>query len=232
MSSHEGAGLGEIAYGRIRHAIVRLELPPGAPVSEQQLVDQFGLTKAAVRAAFARLRADGLLRCAPRRAHLVTPVTLHDVREVYELRLAVEPVAAAAAATRIGAEQLRRLRRAMADPPDLRRPASVDRFLTGNRAVHVGVAAASGNRRLERLVSQLLDDSERVILLAMRGGAGHHGRRIQQEHRALLTALGERDADAAREVMRSAIGGFRDELVDALVNSEAVTRVALAAGAA
>ena len=223
MSSHEGAGLGEIAYGRIRHAIVRLELPPGAPVSEQQLVDQFGLTKAAVRAAFARLRADGLLRSAPRRAHVVTPVTLHDVREVYELRLAVEPVAAA---------ELRRLRRAMADPPDLRRPATGDRLLPGNRAVHVGVAAASGNRRLERLVSQLLDDSERVILLAMRGGAGHHGRRIQQEHRALLTALGERDADAAREVMRSAIGGFRDELVDALVNSDAVTRVTLAVGAA
>src|SRR3954454_2601610 len=164
MSATDGIGLGEIAYGRVRHAIVRLELAPGAPISEQQLVDEFGLTKAAVRAALARLRADGLVRSAPRRAHVVTPVTLHDVREVYELRLAVEPVAAAAAATRIGAEELRRLRRSIADPPDLGSAASVDRFLTGNRAVHVGVAAALGNRRLERLVSQLLDDSERVIL--------------------------------------------------------------------
>src|SRR5690242_19964780 len=107
MRSHEGTGLGEIAYGRIRHAIVRLDLPPGAPVSEQQLVDEFGLTKAAVRAALARLRADGLLRSAPRRAHVVAPVTLHDVREVYELRLAVEPIAAAAAATRISSQELR-----------------------------------------------------------------------------------------------------------------------------
>jgi DNA-binding GntR family transcriptional regulator len=230
MSTTDGAGLGEIAYGRVRHAIVRLELAPGAPISEQQLVDEFGLTKAAVRAALARLRADGLVRAAPRRAHVVAPVTLHDVREIYELRLAVEPVAAAAAATRIGAEELRRLRRSIADPPDLRREASVDRFLTGNRAVHVGVAAASGNHRLERLVSQLLDDSERVILLAMR--AGHDARRINQDHRALLAALAERDADAAGEAMQTGIAGFRDELIAALVNSEAMARVPLAAGAA
>jgi DNA-binding GntR family transcriptional regulator len=219
--------LSDTAYARIRHAIVRLELPPGAPISEQQLVDEFGLTKAAVRAALARLRTNGLVQATPRRAHVVTPVTLHDVREIYDLRLAVEPQGAAAAATRIDAADLRRLGGLMADAPDIGNTRSVDRFLNGNREVHVSVAAASGNERLKRLVSQLLDDSERVILLAMRGGAGHHGMRIQREHQALLDALGDGDAVAAREVMQLGIERFRDELIDSLVSSDALMHAAL-----
>ena len=219
--------LGEIAYSRVRHAIVRLELPPGAPVSEQQLVEDYGLTKASVRAALARLRVHGLVQLAPWRAHVVTAVTLRDVREVYELRLAIEPLAAESAAGRITARDLQRLRELTADPPDLEDSVSVDRFLTANRAVHVGVAAASGNQRLERIVSQLLDDSERVILLALRAGAGHHGRRVHEEHRALIAALEAADKKAARAVMASAIGGFRDELVDALMSSERISHIAL-----
>ena len=54
-------GSGARAYELLRHAIVRLDLPPSAAVSEQQLGDRFGLSKAAVRAALARLRADGLV---------------------------------------------------------------------------------------------------------------------------------------------------------------------------
>jgi DNA-binding GntR family transcriptional regulator len=46
----KGANSGTAAYERLRHAIMRLELAPGARVSEAQLVDGFGFSKAAVRA--------------------------------------------------------------------------------------------------------------------------------------------------------------------------------------
>ena len=78
---------GNAAYLRLRHAIVRLELPPSAPVSEAHLGDRFGLSKAAVRAALARLRAEGLVLAEPRRGHVIAPLTLRDVREIYDLRL-------------------------------------------------------------------------------------------------------------------------------------------------
>jgi DNA-binding GntR family transcriptional regulator len=219
MAVTEAPNLGDAAHARIRRAIVRLELPPGAAISEQQLVDAYGLTKAAVRSALAQLRSDGLVESAPRRGHVVTPVTLRDVREVYDLRLAIEPMAAELAAGRVRTATLRRLRKLTAEPPELKSAASVDRFLTGNREVHVSVAAAADNGRLLRIVSQLLDDSERVILLAIRAGAGHHGRRVHAEHRALLTALEAGDGPEARRVMEAGVGGFRDELVSAFVRS-------------
>jgi len=209
---------GAAAHERLRRAVVRLELAPGAAVSEQQLADRFHLSKAAVRAALARLRAEGLLVAEPRRGHVVAPLTLRDLGEVYALRLLLEPAAAAAAAARIDRADVTRLREQLDDAD------SIDGFLEANRAVHVTVAAASGNRRLEAIVDRLLDDSERAIGVALRTDRVPH---VRDEHAALLAALAERDAGAAERLMRTTIERFRDELLVILGGSAAVQDAAL-----
>jgi len=210
------AGSGAAAHERLRHAIVRLELAPGAPVSEAQLVARFGFSKAAVRAALARLRAEGLVLAEPRRGHVIAPLTIRDVREIYDLRLLLEPPAAAAAAGRIAPDELARLR-GLAEPVlDLDDPVSVDRFMAANRAVHVSVAAAAGNRRAALIVARLLDDSERARLVALRAGASDRGLRARAEHHALLAALDAGHGEEAARLMAAAIEAFRDELLEAL----------------
>jgi DNA-binding GntR family transcriptional regulator len=88
--------------------------------------------------------------------------------------------------------------------------------MEANRAVHVSVAAASGNRRAALIVARLLDDSERARLVALRAGAGGRGLRARDEHRALLAALEAGDCEEAERLMAAAIRAFRDELLDAL----------------
>ena len=204
------------AYRMLRHAIIRVDLVPGATVSESQLAGRFGLSTAAVRAALARLRAEGLLLAEPRRGHVVAPVTMRDVIEIYEVRALLEPPGAAAAAGRMPADQLIRLRRLCQPVPDLEDAASAEHFLAANRTIHVAVAEASGNRRLAAIVTQLLDGSERARLLALRAGAADHGLRARAEHHDLLGAIERADRRAARDVMATAIQAFRDELVKAL----------------
>src|SRR3954466_12963232 len=132
---------GAAAYDRLREAIVRVELPPGSPMSEAQLVERFGFTKASVRAALARLRADGLVLAEPRRGHVVAPLTMRDVLEIYDLRLALQPAPAEAAAGNIDARQLKRLR-GLVD-----RTEDVERCLAANREIHLAVVNAAGNQR-------------------------------------------------------------------------------------
>jgi DNA-binding GntR family transcriptional regulator len=211
-----------LAHQRLRRAVVRLELPPGAAMSEQRLAARFGLSKAAVRAALARLRAERLVLAEPRRGHVVAPLTLRDVGDVYALRLLLEPPAAAAAAGRLEEAAIARLREAVANDVDIDDPASIDRFLDGNRAVHVAIAGASGNGRLAAIVERLLDDSERAIGVALRAGAAAGGLRVRGEHEAVLDALAAADGTAAERLMRSAIERFRDELLDTLRGSAAV----------
>ncbi len=221
---------GAAAHARLRHAIVRLELEPGSPVSEAGLVARFGFSKAAVRAALARLRAEGLVLSEPRRGHRIAPLTVRDVREIYDLRLLLEPPAAAAAAGRLAPEELARLRSLSAAELDLDDPASAERFLEANRAVHVSVARAAGNRRRAELVARLLDDSERVRLAALRAGAAGRGLRARAEHQELLDALEAGDGAEAERLMAAAITAFREEMLEAL--SEAVLDAPLPTAAA
>src|SRR3954471_15642368 len=107
--------------------MMHLELAPGAGVSGAQLGDAFGLSKAAVRAALARLRAEGLVVAEPRRAPVLAPLTLRDVLEIYHLRLLLGRPGAEAAARRIAPDELARLRKLAAPGVD-----DLDAFLAAN----------------------------------------------------------------------------------------------------
>lgn len=217
---------GNAAYLRLRRAIVRLELPPSAPVSETNLGDRFGLSKAAVRSALARLRAEGLVLAEPRRGHVIAPLTLRDVREIYDLRLLVEPAGARTAATVLGAgavaglaERVRRL----AEPGE----STVEEFMAVNRDIHLTVAAAAGNSRQESLVHRLLDESERAIAVAFAAGLPGGAPRVRAEHLTLLEALADADRDAAERAMADAIRRFRDDLLQILAGTPSVLDAAL-----
>jgi DNA-binding GntR family transcriptional regulator len=207
---------GAAAYERLRHAIMRLELAPGAAVSEAQLVDAFGFSKAVVRAALARLRAEGLVVAEPRRGHVIAPLTMRDVLEIYDLRLLLEPPAAEAAADRIEPDELKRLKALARPAVDLDDPASVERFMTSNRTIHLAIAEAAGNRRTVQILERLLDDSERARLLALRTGAASRGVRARQELQLVLTELTAGNGAQAAKLMDATIRAFRDELVESL----------------
>jgi DNA-binding GntR family transcriptional regulator len=210
------ANSGAAAYERLRRAITRLELAPGAEVSEAELVGTFGFTKAAVRAALARLRAEGLVVAEPRRGHVIAPLTMRDVLEIYELRLLLEPPATEAAAGRIERDELARLQ-ALAEPPvDFDDAESLERFLSANRTIHLAIAEAAGNRRTARIVERLLDDSERARLVALRAGAADRGVRARQELQFVLAELAAGDGPRAAQLMAATIAAFRDELVESL----------------
>ena len=214
---------GAEAHLRLRRAIVRLELPPSAPVSEASLAERFGLSRAAVRAALARLRAEGLVLAEPRRGHVIAPLTLRDVREVYDLRLLVEPAGAAAATGVLDPATLDALAdrvRALVDPP-------LEELLTVNRDVHVTIAEAAGNGRLRALVERLLDESERAIAVALRAGVPGGGLRVRDEHLNVLAAMRTGDPHSAERAMATAIGTFRDDLMRILTATEQVLDAAL-----
>jgi DNA-binding GntR family transcriptional regulator len=179
--------LSDRAYERIKHDIICCAIAPGAEISEAQLCAHFRLGKAPVRMALTRLAHDGLVRAIPRRGYMVTPVTLRDIQDVFELRLMLEPVAARMAAGRVDAQRLRTLDdvcRAGYQPDDAR---SISRFLEANKAFHVTVADAAGNARLADSIERLHDEMTRLLHLGL--GLRNRSQEMQHEHRALLKAL-------------------------------------------
>jgi DNA-binding GntR family transcriptional regulator len=220
--------LGDSAYAALKSRIIEGELAAGVAVSEAELALSLGLGKAPVRAALARLAQDGLVAAIARRGWRVAPVTLADVLDVFRLRRSLEPLAARLAAERgIDARQLRRLDAACrADyvPGD---PASERAFLKANRAFHLAIAEASGSPRLARVLSNLLDESERALVLGL--AVRNRSHEIQHEHQALIEALARGDAEAAVRVAAEQIDDAREMVVTALMSSPSLLGAEIAA---
>ena len=196
------------AYETLRREIVACRIAPGARLTEAELTDRFGFGKASLRIALQRLIAEGLVSSIPRQGYLVAPITRRDVEEVFDLRLALEPLAARAAAGRIDRTRLEELERACRMPRDGAVEDQIDRFLQANRDFHMAIAAASGNRRLCRMLSELLDEMSRLVAL----GFGVHRVRpnIDDDHERLIAHLADGDGEAAARIARRHVETFRD----------------------
>lgn len=186
-------------YRALRQLILTLALPPGRLLVESQLAARFRTSKTPVREALALLEQDGLVEIVPRRGVLVTSITVRDVRELFELRMALEGAAAQLAASRITAEELERLETLIArsqavltaGPPRPGDRKVMQQLLDTNREFHLTIARASGNARLARLVERTLDEMMRLIALGYELG----------QHVEILSALRTGDGEQARAMM-------------------------------
>lgn len=217
--------LSDRAYERIRHDIISCVIAPGTEISEAQLCAHYKLGKAPVRMALNRLAHDGLVRAIPRRGYRVTPVTLKDIHDVFELRLMLEPAAARMAAGKVNAQRLKALDeacRAGYQPGD---PRSTARFLEANKAFHVAIARATGNARLADAVERQLDEMTRLLHLGL--GLRNRSQEMHHEQRALVKALTRGDGETAERICREQIEAARNMVLSAILTSSSVMNLAL-----
>ena len=196
----ERAGnLGEQAYQRIRSDILFYQLPPGTRVSEASLTSRYGLRQAAVRSALLRLVQEGLVDKSDERSPRVAPLTLRDVRDVYALRILLEPRAVELATTAgFAAADLERLRSISQARYELASHDELVDFLNANRAFNLLVAGASGNARLAATITQLQDLTLRILYVGIR--SLNVSEWFQTTHLQIVDAIAAHDAARAAEL--------------------------------
>lgn len=174
---------------------------PGERFSELELSGRLDLARAATRAALMRLAEGGLVEPLPRLGFVVTPITLAGIRELFELRLLVEPRATAMAVGKLDPARLRRINRA---PQKARSRAEKLAFTDSNRAFHREIAAATGNQRLQRLLESLADEMQRLVHLGLfgRSTSNDERRHADAQHEAVIEAFESGDTQAAEEAAR------------------------------
>lgn len=182
----------------IRSEITSGRLAPGTLVSASQLAERIGVSRTPVRDALLQLEQAGMVRIEKNRGATILQTSLDDLLEVFQLRLMLEVPAAGQAARVRSAEQMREIRAcfdAMHDAVD-----DPERLLILDRDLHTSIAAASGGRRLVALLTDLRN------LVLTRGvgttSTARTGRELVEDHRGLVLALEEQDAEAASAEMR------------------------------
>ncbi len=208
---------GDQAYDRLRLEILSCRILPGTQLTEAAIMERFDIGKSSCRIALVRLIQAGFVKSIPRHGYTVIPVTVKDVEEIFGLRLLLEPYAARMAAGKVDRGQLERLERACRVPVSGDVGNQIDFFLEANRSFHMAIAEATGNQRLCRALSGLLDEMTRLVAL----GFGVQGVRpaIRHDHEALIAHLVDGDARAAESVARRHVETFRVMTIEKVLAS-------------
>ena len=194
------------AYEVIRDGIVRGVYAQGSHITAQSLAAASGLSRTPVREAMRRLHAEGLIKLIANRGAFVSSWSEDEIHQIYQLRLLLEGFAAEAAAQHATTEQRAELR-ALAEEmerlvgeagPDL-----VDKVADRNNRFHKLIVQASGNLRLQDLLSSIVEVP--LVLSTFRRYSLPELRRSMSQHLELVTALEARDGAWARSVMASHI---------------------------
>jgi DNA-binding GntR family transcriptional regulator len=208
-----GGSLADDAYALIRRRIIDCRLAPGQQVTEGQLVAELGIGKTPVREALLRLAQEGLVQPIRRSGYRVAPITLRDVRDLFGLRLILEPAAAERAVGRLDLGRLRDIQ-ARYDACYLDDPAAA--FVL-NTAFHLAGAQAADNARLERTMAQLLSDSERMYIAGFRFRSPCF--QFDHWHEELIEAFASGDPRRARECAAAQVVDAERMVTEALLDS-------------
>jgi DNA-binding GntR family transcriptional regulator len=187
-------------YESIRDAIVLGDLAPGSLQSVQKLASRLKASRTPVREALLKLADQGMVRFERNRGARVLQTTIHDLEEIFSLRLLLEVPATYRATQQIGAVELRQLRSALDAFRKAIDRASTREHLELDARFHRIIMRASGNRRLAAFIDSLRD-------LQMVGGftAARKARDLNEicdDHQRICDQIVKRDPMGAAIAMR------------------------------
>jgi DNA-binding GntR family transcriptional regulator len=190
-----GAGA-QTVYEQLRQAIVDLELPPGSPLDEVRLSQQFALSRTPVREALVRLVADGLVTTLPNRSTVVAPIDFATLPVYFEALSLMYRVTTRAAAQRRTPAHLAAIRRHQTAYIQAVERADALGMIGTNRDFHIAIAEAGGNSYFTGLFGRLLDEGRRLLRLYYYAPLEDHlPRKYADEHEAMIRAIEKGDAE-------------------------------------
>jgi DNA-binding GntR family transcriptional regulator len=180
--------IAESIAGRIISGV----LQPDVPLRQDHVAREFGSSHVPVREAFRQLEAQHLVVAVPRRGVRVAPLDANSVKEIAEMRAALEVVALRHAAPRLTSAHLARIELALIEGDNAE---TLQDFEVANRAFHHALVASCAMPRLLSCLDGLQLANSRLVF-AMAGSAGWRPR-SNQDHRLILQALRARNIDQA-----------------------------------
>jgi len=200
---------GEIAAHLLREAIIRGDLRPGARLILDDLSRQFDVSLTPIRESLPLLEAEGFTVQSPHKGALVAPMDREDILELYAIRGAMEALATREGVPRLTGDHLA----AMAVMLEQLESFSGDweSFLDLDKQFHLTIYRAAGSNRWVGTINTLWLRSTRYMLAStvMRGAVGA----IHTDHRALLGACRQHDADRAEALVLKHLAHSRVRLL-------------------
>jgi DNA-binding GntR family transcriptional regulator len=199
-----------LAYDSIKRHILEGKLDEDTRLTEEFLSNRLGISKSPVREALNSLQTEGLIHIEPRRGARLRQFSVKEVRNLYDLREALEVFAVSIA--RVTPMLLTELAKSVERTRRLVKANDKIKHIEEDTRFHAAIASATGNDELCRVLKNIQDQ----IWLCRCKTYNLSSSTASEAHLAILKALEENDTKGAQTAMRNHIDHVRTRLIDFL----------------
>ena len=199
VNMNEFLPLRDVVFNTLRQAILRGELKPGERLMEIQLANKLGVSRTPIREAIRKLELEGLVLMIPRRGAEVAEITEKSLRDVLEVRAALEELAVDLACDRISAEDIQNLKEAAKEFEAALQGGDVTEYAEADVKFHDIIYLATDNQRLIQLLYNLREQMYRYRVEYLKREDSHEV--LLAEHQHIIQMLAQRDEARAVEAV-------------------------------
>lgn len=192
--------LRDVVFGTLRRAILTGELKPGERLMEIHLADKLGVSRTPIREAIRKLELEGLVTMVPRRGAEVAQITEKSLKDVLEVRRALDALCAELACDRITDEEKEALKRACDAFEEATKTGDTKMIAQADVALHDIIIQATDNARLIQLIHNLSEQMYRYRFEYIKETSEHA--RLIDEHRIIYQSIINRDKETAAQMAR------------------------------
>lgn len=149
--------LRDVVFNTLRQGILKGELKPGERLMEIHLANQLGVSRTPIREAIRMLELDGLVKMIPRKGAQVSNISKEDLRDVLEVRKALDTLAISLACERIDEALLLEIKKASEAFKASVKTGDSTKIAEADVAFHEAIHVASGNKRLFVLINNMAE---------------------------------------------------------------------------
>lgn len=192
--------LRDVVFNTLRQAILTGDLKPGERLMEIHLANRLGVSRTPIREAIRKLELEGLVIMIPRRGAEVAQITEKSLRDVLEVRRALDALCAELACDRISDEELSGLKEACVNFEKATATKDAKIIAKADVTLHDIIVKATNNRRLVTLVNNLSEQMYRYRFEYIKDETQHA--RLVEEHRTIYESIVKKDKEAASRAAR------------------------------
>ena len=203
VTMNEYLPLRDVVFNTLRQAILKGELEPGERLMEIQLAERLGVSRTPIREAIRKLELEGLVLMIPRKGAEVAKISARSLRDVLEVRRALEELAIELACQRMSEEDVGNLQKAQEDFKKAIAEGDAMKIAETDEHYHDVIYEGTQNAKLIQMLNNLREQMYRYRLEY--SNAEDKWKILELEHEKILKTVRERKVAEAKEAVREHI---------------------------
>ena len=214
VTMNEYLPLRDVVFNTLRQAILRGELKPGERLMEIQLANKLGVSRTPIREAIRKLELEGLVLMIPRKGAEVAEITEKNLRDVLEVRCALEELAVLLACDRIDKQGIQDLRKAAKHFESVLDSDDITKIAEADVAFHDIIYMATDNQRLIQLLNNLREQMYRYRIEYLKKKECHP--QLVAEHEEVIDAIESGEREKAMRITSQHIDNQVETVADTI----------------